>query len=267
MDLEITLPPVAETIQPIFVTSPCNHSGGALLQRAVCESQNGFCYGDNLFDEMNSLVDWAVGLIERHQSRKDMEADILANALARTPARWMPELAPEFELYMSSLFSNIYNLPFTAQDFAARNDRTIWMTARASVPAARINDLLSIFPASKFIIIYRNPLDIVRDALRDRPETNIRELCEVWNSTMRDFLAIQLDRVLKIKYEDALDETEAFISKFEDFTNIQGLRNDTVSTSNEAETDSRYELGPDSRLLVKTICQDMLAVYYPDLIP
>ncbi len=266
MDIEVKLPPVADTLSPIFVVSPCNHSGGALLQRAVCESENGFCYGDNLFDEITSLLDWSVGLLERHQKQKSIEEDVLKDALERAPSKWMPELAPEFDLYMASLFSSVFNLPFTAQDFAKQNGRDVWMVTRASVPAWRLNDLLSIFPKSKAIIIYRNPLDIVRDALRDRPETNIRDVCELWNASMKDFLSISIDRILKLKYEDATEQTEAFLSHLEDFTDIRGLRNDTIACDNEAETDSQYELGQDLKVLVQKNCEDMLAVYYPHLV-
>ena len=63
------------------------------------------------------------------------------------------------------------------------------------------------------------------------------------------------------------DQTEAFISSVENFTEIKGLRTDTVNEGNEAETDSQYELGADLQTLVRNNCQDMLAVYYPDLVP
>ena len=181
MELEVTLPPSAEKISPIFITAPCNHAGGALLQRSVSASSNGFCYGDNIFDEVLSQIDWAFELIERHQRDKVQEQKVLENTLDGKPGTWMPELAPPHDIYMASLLSAIYNLPHTAQHFAHEQSRDIWMMARASVPATRMGDLLSIFPTSKGIFIHRNPLDIVRDTLTDKPGTNVTDICVMWN--------------------------------------------------------------------------------------
>jgi hypothetical protein len=263
MDIEITLPSTSEKTFPIFITSPCNHSGGALLQRAVCGSQNGFCFGDNFYDEISSLVDWAGGLIDRHKQLKDSEEMILNAALDRQPKSWMPELSLPFDLYIGSLLSVVYNLPFTAQTYIAEIDREIWMTSRASISSERLDLLLSLFPKGKAIFIYRNPVDMVRDAMRDNPEVNIRSLCATWNTMMHDYLKFSHTNLLKIRYEDATEQTPDFIAALEDFTAVKGLQKNIIQVSCEAEIDSSFELNSDLTSLVGTLCEDMLAVYYP----
>ncbi len=263
MDIEITLPTTAEKTFPIFITSPCNHSGGALLQRAVCASENAICFGDNFYDEIGSLVDWAGGLIDRHKKLKDSEENILKAALDRNPKTWMPELALPFNLYTGSLLSVVYNLPFTAQSYLEDIDRDIWMTSRASIPSERLDLLLSLFPKGKAIFIYRNPFDTVRDAMRDKPDSNIREICKMWNNMMADYLQFANDNLIKIRYEDALDNTEEFIATLEEFTDVKGLSKEILQVSSEAEMDSSFELNSDFKSLVEALCEDMLAVYYP----
>jgi len=267
MELEVTLPPSAEQIHPIFITSPCNYSGGALLQRSVCASTDGFCYGDNLFDEVLSQMDWAFELIDRHQAAKDHEQNTLENALSGSPATWMPDLAPSHEIYMASLMSGIYNLPHTAQHFAKQQDKNVWMMARAGVSAPRMNDLLALFPSSKAIFIHRNPLDVVRDALRDRPGTAINELCTNWNTMMREYLTFQSDRMLKLTYEYAQLDADAFTNTLQEFTGTTGLQGTVSDAGVEAELSSQYELSPDIEQQIKLQCGDMLAVYYPELAP
>ncbi len=266
MDLEVTLPPNSETISPIFITSPYNHSGAAMLQRALCTGQNSICYGDNLFDELLSLIDWSVGLVERHQEQKEWESSVLDLALNRTPTTWMPDLGPSPDIYSASLFSVAYNLPFTAQSYAVEQGRDVWAIARAGIATSRINDLLSMFPNSKAMFVHRNPLDIVRDALRDRPDSNVRDICDAWNEGMRDFLVYSSDRLLKLQYEDASENTDAFLSTIQDFTNAHGMSPAVVNVSSESEKDSDYEMGEDLKFLVQTQCNDMLAVYYPALV-
>lgn len=267
MELEIILPPSAENISPIFITSPCNHSGGALLQRSICRSQNGFCYGDNLFDEVQTLIDWAFQLLNRHQEAKEREQKLLNQAMAGETQIWMPELAMPHETYMASLLSVIYNLPHTAQHYAQQQGRDVWMMARAGVPSDRMVDLLAVFPSSKSIFIHRNPLDVVRDALRDRPDTNINDICSLWNDMMRNYLTTKSDRLLKLCYEDALIHQDEFVTAVEDFTGVKGLQGNITNAGIEAELDSTLELSENQVSQVKNQCEDMLAVFYPELTP
>lgn len=267
MEMEVTLPPSAEQIRPIFITSPCNHAGAALIQRSVSMSTNGFCYGDNLFDEIMSQIDWAFGLIERHQNNKEREQQVLDDALNRKPSTWMPELAPPHDIYMASLLSVIYNLPHTAQHCVQENGRDIWMLARASVAASRMNDLLSIFPTSKGIFVHRNPLDIVRDTMRDAPGSNVTDICVMWNDMMSEYLTFQSDRLLKLCYEDAQTNPDAFATSIEEFSGVTGLQGNILDAGSEAELESSFELSPEVERQIKVQCEDMLAVFYPTLVP
>ncbi len=267
MELEIVLPTSAESISPIFITSPSNHSGGGLLQRSVCKTSNGFCFGDNLFDETLTLVDWAFGLIKRHQDAKERERQLLDLAIAGEPQTWMPELAMPYEMYMASLLSVIYNVPHTAQHYAKEQGRDIWMMARAGIPSDRLTDLLSIYPQSKAIFIYRNPLDTIRDALRDRPEISINDMCALWNDMMKGYLTIKSDRLLKLCYEDSLIRQDEFVNAVEEFTGLTGLQGNIINAGVEAELESDLELTDEQTNAIKNNCEDMLAVFYPELTP
>jgi hypothetical protein len=266
MEQEITLPADAEKISPTFITAPANHCGGAMLQRAFCSGENSLCYGDNMMDEILSLVDWAINLIERHQEQEEWETNHLTRALGRDPATWMPELGPPHEIYTAALFSVVYNLPGTAQAYAQEQGRGVWQISRASLPSFRLNDLGNIFPGAKSIFIHRNPMDVARDTLRDHPDSNIREICDAWNDSMRDYLAFASDRLLKVRYEDAVEDTNKFVATLQDFTGATGINPAVLTTGTEAETDSDYEMGDDLKALVQSQCEDMLAVYYPEMV-
>ena len=266
MEQKIILPSNADDILPTFITAPTNHSGGAMLQRAFCSAENSICYGDNMFDEVLSLIDWAVSLIERHNDQEEWETKYLEQVLERNPATWMPELGPQHDIYSASLISVVYNLPNVAQGYAEEQGRGVWMLSRAGVPSSRMNDLASIFPNSKSIFIHRNPIDLARDTLKDRPDSNVREVCEAWNTAMRDFLSYSSDRLLKVRYEDAIENTNGFIQSLEDFTGAKGINPAVITTGSESESDSDYEMGDDLTALVQSQCSDMLAVYYPELI-
>lgn len=266
MELEVTLPTRASEIAPIFITSPCNHSGAALLQRAICATQSGICFGDNMFDEILSLVNWAIELIERHQTLKSAEAQVLEQALNNKPTKWMPELAPPFDLYTSSLFSVIYNLPYTAQQFANEKGFNIWALSRASVQATRINDLLSVFPNSTAIFIHRNPIDTARDRMRDDPATDIPALCHEWSTSMQGYLQSSSPKITKLRYEDAVNDTDRFVSTLETATGLSGFDVHDLTGGVEAETESSFELNEQQKNDIRAHCADMLAVYYPELV-
>lgn len=267
MELEVILPPSAESVSPIFITSPMNYCGGALLQRIACSSDNGFCFGDNFFDEILSQIDWAFELIERHQSAEQSEKNVHDLALERKPATWMPELALPLDIYTASLMSVIYNLPHTAQNYANDKGRDIWMVARSSITATRLTDILGVFPESKIIIIHRNPLDAIRDALRDRPGADVKEHCLLWNAMMREYLTFKSDRVLKIQYETAQENAVEFAADLGAFTGMEGITPDIVDAGSEAELESELKLDETLEIQIKELCADMLAVYYPHLVP
>ncbi|MBT3558133.1 MAG: hypothetical protein HN644_08965 [Rhodospirillales bacterium] len=266
MDLEVILPADAEALTPILITSPNNCAGGAMLQRAFCTGENSIGFGDNLFDEIMSLVDWSFSLVERHQNQKDWEAEAITKALDRAPAPWMPELALPLDVYTASLMSVIYNLPFTLQSYASDLGREVWSISRAGIASSRMNDLGTVLPNSKMIFVYRNPLDVVQDFLRDSPDANVRDICDTWNTVMHDYLTYASDRLLKLRYEDATDDVDKFLTSLQDFTGAKGIDPAVVAVESESELGSDYTIGDDLKALVQRQCEDMLAVYYPELI-
>ena len=265
MDLEVTLPTTAQTISPIMITAPTSHSGTALLQRGICKSENAICYGDNMFEEMLSLIDWSTTLIEQHRPRQAMEDEALASAMTRTPAKWMPDVAPEFRQHMSSIFSVIYNIPHSAEQYAAEQGRPIWAMIRQEVPSLLMGDLLSMFPSGKAIFIHRNPFDTIADVLHDRPDEDVNALCELWNMSMDGYLRLNDPRTLKLRYEDATDDAAAFAENIADFTGIKGFPTSGIEAGNEAENDGAHTLDEAQVETIRTACADMLTVYYPEL--
>ncbi|MEQ8664790.1 MAG: sulfotransferase [Rhodospirillales bacterium] len=265
MDLEVTLPPTAQTISPIMITAPTSHGGTALLQRAICKSENAICYGDNLFEQILSIVDWSTSLIEQHRPRQALEEEALANALTRSPLKWMPDLAPEFRQHMSSIFSVIYNIPHLAEQFALEQDRAVWAMIRQEIPAPLMNDLLSMFPNGKAIIVHRNPFDTIADLLQDRPDSDVSSLCELWNMGMDGYLRFSDARALKLRYEDSTDDPAGFAEKVAEFTGIRGFPTSGIDAGNEAENEATHTLNDVRIGEIRTACADMLTVYYPEL--
>ena len=148
------------------------------------------------------------------------------------------------------------------------------MMARAGVPATRMGDLLSIFPTSKGIFIHRNPLDIVRDTLTDRPGTNVTDICVMWNSMMSEYLTSSSDRLLKLCYEEAQIHPDAFANALEEFSGVKGIQGNIIRHQtcgirggSEAELDPPFELSAELERQIKIQCEDMLAVFYPELAP
>lgn len=265
MDLEVTLPPTAQTISPIMITAPTSHAGTALLQRAICMSDNAICYGDNLFEQQLSIIDWATSLIEQHRPRQTLEEEALANALTRKPMKWMPDLAPEFRQHMSAIFSVIYNLPHSAEQYALDQERPVWAMIRQEIPSPLMSDLLSMYPNGKAIFIHRNPFDTVSDMLHDRPDTDVNATCELWNLAMEGYLRFSNERALKIRYEDSTDDPDGFAAKISEFTGINGLPASGIDAGNEAENEGAHPLDEAHVETIRTACADMLTVYYPEL--
>jgi len=266
MDLEVTLPPSAQEISPILIVSPTSHAGTALLQRMMCQSSNGLCYGDNTFEELLSIVEWSTSLIDAHQGRQENEERVLAAALGRRPERWMPDLAPEFRIHMSSVFSTVYNLPHTAQAFAQENGYDVWGMIRGDMPAALLSDLLSVFPNGKAVLVHRNPFDTARDMLRDDPLADVNGLCNAWSLGMDGYLKTGHMRLAKLRYEDAVEDPGKFADAFSKAAGLNGLSADTVDAGDEASSGGDRELSDAERSMIAERCADMLAVYYPDLV-
>ncbi len=265
MDLQVTLPPVAQSISPIMITAPTSHGGTALIQRVMCRGANGLCYGDNMFEQTLSIIDWATSLIDQHRERQDDEETALASALSGNPGKWLPDAAPEFRQHMSSIFSTVYNIPHLAEAFAKEQSRDVWAMIRSALPAPLMSDLLSIFPNGKAVIIHRNPFDTAADLLRDHPDVDLQAFAEEWTLGMNGYLRFGDERVLKLRYEDAIDDAAAFAGTLAGFTGLSGIGADEIDAGSEAELDGEISLNEDQRSVLASACADMLTVHYPEL--
>lgn len=264
MDFELTLPPTAEAISPLMITAPASHSGTALLQRAINGSSNGLCYGDNLFEEVLSIFEWATTLIEQHRPRREMEDTAIQTILKGETGLWKPDAAPEFTQHMSAIFSVIYNIPHLADSFAKEQGRDTWGMIRAALPAPVLGDLLSVFPNGKAVFVYRHPIEIARDQLRDAPDIPLASICDAWNICMNGYLKFSNDRLLKLRYEDAVDDPAALLDKVASFASLEDMALGAFPAGSEAETESGRALSDAERETILSSCEDMLAVYYPD---
>jgi len=265
MDFEISLPKEAYDIAPIFITAPVSHSGTALLQRSLARSSNAICYGDNLFEEILSLLDWSISLIDEQKKRKDQADRELKSALDANPTVWMPDLAPPFNHHMSAIFSAIYNIPHAAALYAKECNKPVWGIIRSSVPAPLMTDLLSMFPNSKAIFVHRRPTDAAVEMLADNSLGSVKEMCNTWNHAMRGYLELKSDRILKVAFEEISAQPAEFATRLSEFCGVQGYPVDDRNSFKEAQTVRNSQLGDADLALIQAECVDMMSVYYPEL--
>lgn len=50
--------PLPENLSPIFISSPLGRSGTTLLQRLICSSDNGICYGESLAQDFLNYFEY-----------------------------------------------------------------------------------------------------------------------------------------------------------------------------------------------------------------
>lgn len=265
MDFEVTLPPLAQSITPLMVTAPTHHAGTTLVQQAINTSRNGLCYGDNLFEELLSVIEWATSVIEAHHNSGNTSDDSLEAALARELDGWAPELAPSFSLHMSSVFSTIYNVPGTAQSFAEENGFDVWAMIRADMPVDLLVDLLGVFPGGKAIVLQRNPFDVAAATVAETPDTDLGLLCESWNLGMDGLLKVKHERMTPLKYEDAEADPAAFVTSLSALTGIADINVDRLAANLATARANVPPLAVDQRARIAGCCEDMLAAFYPEL--
>src|SRR3989338_10877183 len=111
MKIEVSLPEAAMTLSPLIVTAPVERSGTTLIQRLICSSNNGICYGENLFVEFLDMLAYTVSKIQYHSNNKVSEEEGLKSVLEGRADRWIPDLSPGHGDYLYAIINIFYVLP------------------------------------------------------------------------------------------------------------------------------------------------------------
>lgn len=92
-----------------------------------------------------------------------------------------------------------------------------------------IEYIYDVFPKGKYIMLLRDPRDVVLSysKMPEHPASNPRYATWKWNDSLRtlDFLERKKARVLLVKYEDLVTDTDKELTRISEFLNIE-IRNE-----------------------------------------
>ncbi len=268
MSLTVSMPAHAREIAPLLVSSPIDGCGTGVVQRMMCGTGNGLCYGDNLFLEVLSTLDRAGEAVQYHAEHRETEARRLEQVLAGQTDNYMVDLAPAFDGYISALFSMVYNLPHYAQHYAREVGRPVWGMVLAAQSVQRLHDLLYCFPMSRVIYVLRNPYDAVasqRYAQQSPGSNSPIVLAEQWATGVGAIRSLGEERVHVVRFEDLVNGTGT--AALAAFAGLEGLDDSAARQSGVGEPGALAQaiLSPEEIATVKSTVGDVGQEFYPDV--
>ena len=269
-----------EAITPLIVSSPVGRSGTTLVQRLLCSSQNGICYGENTFEEVSQLAGFLCQRIRFHLSNRDSELQGLKEVLEKKTDRWMPDLAPEYDGYQSALLSTFYTLPLFLQDYSRNIGRSLWGMKKPGLEPETIQDIFLLLPRARMIYIYRDIFDCIRSA-KARKFTptldSVRLLCRRWQRNLTSITdVIDEENCFILQYEHLSQEPEQYIQALEQWSGVKGINLDVMKVKvntwvgEEKNGHSAVQYIPPAELTAEEIAvitettEETYRVFYPD---
>lgn len=215
------------TLSPLIVTAPVERSGTTLVQRLICSSNNGICYGENLFVEVLDMLAYATAKIQYHAADRASEEKGLQSVLEGKADRWIPNLSPAHDDYLYAIISIFYVLPRFADQYSNSIGRPIWGMKRPSLSYGAVVQLLSLLPKAKVLYVYRDIFACVRSAKARKfieNEDGVAKMAEDWSHN----LSAAIDKpdnggLHLIRYEDLVAAPGREIARLERATGVRGI--------------------------------------------
>lgn len=267
---------------PIVVTSPTPRSGTTLVQRLICSSQNGVCFGENVAERLFDFSKFAEGVnnfVETHRERGKLEWEKL---LSGDSEFWMVSLElPGDQSKNAALIAYYAYMQYHAV-CAAQLGRPVWGAKSPAQPVSSIGKLSQFFPNTKCIYVYRNVFDVVKSCKsRDwiKSEEDLRRYCSDWVRNTEIIAALKtqrisaVNRLITIEYERIISHRDEVIDKIEAFTGLNEIKRSVLDQkvntwSDDVTLKSKY-LEPAGLTvaeveIITELCGAQMEVLYPN---
>ena len=214
-------------ITPILITSPCQRSGSTLLVRLLNSTSNTLIYGENAANDISFLVNQLTHkklFLMHDKNQRDL---LLKSMLEGNVNQWIPDLLPKVDDYLESMEKAFLMHIQFFQDYAKKENRSVWGIKQPGWTGGNINVLKSCLPNSKVVYIYRDMEACVKSAKGiqminnfDEARMFLQEYLQSYNTVMQ---LPDSDNLLKISFSDLVKEPKKTISKIAAFTGAQDI--------------------------------------------
>jgi len=221
---------LAQRFQPVIVTAPTARNGITLLQRLLNSTRQTIVFGENV-----QLVETLPALVAaNHSLHYNMGPQIRQSRekfLHETTEYWSSNLWPETEPMMRLSFETFYKAVAIYDGSARQYGFHQWGIKNPMTSTQMIHRLAQLMPNARFVLIYRNPFEVVASAKARRfvqSEQQVADYARQWQERL-NAATQQQDRLLMVKYEDLTANGDAEIGRLEGFTGVPGIDRKVLS--------------------------------------
>ncbi|MGK2740808.1 sulfotransferase [Tepidicaulis sp. LMO-SS28] len=277
--------PLPENLSPIFISSPLGRSGTTLLQRLICSSDNGICYGESLAQDFLNYFEYFSKRLQGLEAREKQNAEYWEAILNGRTDFWMPGLELPGGAGKQALLNAALQVPLSAAQMSNELGRPIWAIKKPTVGLDSLIAPMRYLSSMNVIYIYRDPFDTLRSYKARGWLDNLEKVAEyarLWviNTAFIEVLG-ELDdhakaRLHVVRYEDFVADTEKGVDELCDFADLDGVSHEAADvkinsfspTHAERAIDRNYvepePLTDEEIGIIADVCADRLAALYPE---
>ena len=270
-------------LKPVFVISSLTRTGTTLVQRLICSSDNGICFGEKLFKDLTITMDYVFQTAKHDLSMMQYYNDILEKVSNGDVNTWMPELYPEMYEYLEYLFKSLYSLSYSVQNYANSIKKPIWGAKNPKITANDCYKILTMFQGSKIIYLYRDIYSVLKSQKARKFVNNESELiieCNKWTANISDIHIPDIynhKRLMVVNYDTITNDFDTFVTELETFTGLTNINREVIKTkvnTFDGEKEQGYSkdkyIAPEKltdreMLIIKQLCGKELKRFYPHL--
>lgn len=212
------------TLEPLFIVSPAARCGITLLQRLFNSTGQALIFGENAF----LMAQLPAHVIE--MGNRDLTAQFdqaRERLLAGEYDFWSSSIWPNTGRWQQGVLESILRLLGIYQREAEQAGRSRWGIKNPLADPRAVALYFELLPRSRFIFLHRHVLDVMRSQKARRwleVPGKLEQAVNQWRVNM-DYMhsAAGGERLLAIRYEEMIDQPDAWSERLEAFAGVSGI--------------------------------------------
>ena len=228
---QMDLDRLARSFTPTIVTAPTARNGITLVQRLLNSTRQTMIFGEN-----KQLVEVLPHMAASNHSihvnmRQELEAS-RRKFLEETTEYWSSDLWPDTGRLMMIAFEMFYKAVMAYQQSAQDCGFSKWGIKHPVNGPNTIHVLGQLLQTARFVMVYRNPFDVVASAKARQFITNPAEVAKYagqWRKNLQAVRDSPPPHLMMIRHETLTAEPEPVLQELETFAGVSGIDRSVLS--------------------------------------
>jgi hypothetical protein len=225
VDPSLDLQNLAHSFTPTIITAPTARNGITLIQRLLNSTRQAMIFGENRQFVQTLPTLTITNYVNHQQGHAELEAS-RQKFLNETTEYWSSNLWPDSGRYMMLTFEMFYKAAMIYRQTAQECGFKHWGIKNPMTDRKMVHNLGQLMRTARFVVIYRNPFDVVASAKARQfitDQQQVTQYARQWQDNLQAVRDHPPNHLMLIQHEQLTAEPEPILQELESFTGLTGI--------------------------------------------